>query len=207
MITITAPATERGLLSLDELRTATGVDSGYSAELLALGARVESAITAACGIVQGGATPPTLRAEEVTEVFRPTRPVDRLVLARSPVAAVVSIVEDGVTLTAAEYETDGAAATVYRLDGSDQRMHWPAVKVTIVYTGGWATVPDDLKLAAAKLARLLWEEDGVNAPPRNLKRERTEGVDEMEYWVPPASDPLMSGEITDLLRRFIHYPC
>jgi hypothetical protein len=89
---------------------------------------------------------------------------------------------------------------LYRLV-DDNRVLWCASKVVIVYVAGWAAVPPDLKAAAKKLVTALWSESTRDP---NLKRERSE-FGELEYWVPPTTDPLLSAEIQDLLRPYREY--
>ena len=199
MLTVTTAATDRTLLTLAEIRSATGTTAtSDTAALTTLNARVAAAIARACNVAADGVTPPTLRLETLTEVFRLDQSSKSLVLARRPVVSITSAVEGGTTLATTEYETEKGAGLFYRLS-DDTRSLWAAAKITVVYTAGWSTVPDDLKTAAAKFARILWTEDGPDARDPGLKREEIAGATTLEYWVPPASDPLMSQEIAELL--------
>ena len=214
MLTVTTAATDRTLLTLAEIQAATATTAAAdTAALTTLNARVAAAIARECNIAAAGVTPPTLRLETLTEVFRlnqavwgqfPKR-VEHILLSRGPVVSITSVVEDGVTLPTDEYEIDTATRRLYRMDGDDERTFWASAKITVVYTAGWTTVPDDLKLAAAKLARILWTEDGPNAREPGLKRHRVDGVGEREYWVAPNDEPLMSKEIAELLGPYINY--
>ncbi len=203
MLTVTTAAEDRTLLTLAEIRSAVGItDGSYTAELDALNDRVGAAITRACAVVGAGATLPTLRQEVLVETFRSVVCRRQLWLSRAPVVSIASVVVDGATLDADEYEADG-----WRLRRlyDDAEVEWSGTKITVSYTAGWSTVPDDLKLAASKLARILWTEDGPGARDPGLKREKTDGVDEREYWVAPSSDPLLSAEIAELLAPYINY--
>ena len=203
MLTVTTAATDRTLLSLAEIRKATGVsDASYNDDLGTLNGRVASALARACRLQTGGSTPPTFREETLTEVLRQETGEEYLILSRRPVASITSVVEDGTTLDTDEYEIDTSTGLLFRMDGDDSRIMWPAVKITVIYVAGWATVPDDLKLAAAKFARILWTEDGPDAREPGLKRHNVDGVGEREYWVAPQSDPLLSGEIMELLADY-----
>jgi hypothetical protein len=205
MLTVTTPATDRLLLTLAEIQSATGVTgASYNTELASLNARVASTLARECCIPVSGVNPPTFRVETLTEVFRVVIGARYLPLSRWPVTSITSVVVDGSTLDAANYETDEAAGWLYRL-ASDELSYWSATKITVVYVAGWATVPDDLKLAASKLARMLWAEDGPNArTDPNLKRQRIEGVGEREWWVPPPADELLSSEIKGLIGPYRH---
>lgn len=195
MLSVTTAATDLALLSPAELRSATGVESGQDTDLAALGRRVAATITKACRVPAAGATTPTLRLETLTETFRLKAAQSMLVLSRRPLVAITSVVEDSDTLDTDEYEIDGYQ--LRRLDGDDNPSIWTASKVVVVYRAGWATVPDDLKLAAAKLAGLLWSE-GSRIDP-NLRRESIPGVIDREWWVGPADDPLIPAEVMQLL--------
>lgn len=198
-LTVTSAADDRSLLTLDALRAATGVATGRADELRALGAAVAQTITRFCGIRAGGATPPTLRAETLTETFRLDDAPQRLVLARRPILSVTSVTEAGEALTLdTDYEIESAPGMLLRLCG-DAPSCWRCGKIVVVYSAGWSTVPEDLALAASKLASLLWQEAGRDP---NLKRVRIEGVSEREYWVPPSSDPLIPQEIAELLGAY-----
>lgn len=202
MLTVTTPASDRSLLSLAELRAATGVTGpGQDAELRTLGQRVAAAITRFCRVPAAGAVPPTLRAETLSETFRLTRPEEAIILARRPVIAVSSVTVSGEALGPAAYELEAAAGLLYRLCG-DARTCWPCGKIVAAYEAGWAKVPDDMKLAASKLATALWHEAGRDP---NLRSESIPGVLDRQFWVSPASDPLVSQEVQDLLAPYINY--
>lgn len=203
MLAITTAASDTTLLTLAEIQSAVGVtDASHNTALAELNLRVASSIAQACGIIAGGVFPPTFRLETITETFRDEVGARYLRMSRRPIVSVASIVLDGTTLDDTGYEIDARQGRIYRLS-DDASSYWSGTKATVVYDAGWATVPSDLKLAASKLARMLWSEDGPNArSDPNLKRQRVEGVGEREYWVAPASDPLMSGEIRELLAPY-----
>jgi hypothetical protein len=79
-----------------------------------------------------------------------------IILVRDINPAIVSVVEDGTTLDADEYERDGSL--LYRLSG-DERVPWGASKVVITYTTGWTLLggmPQPIERAClAVLAHLI----------------------------------------------------
>jgi hypothetical protein len=85
----------------------------------------------------------------------------------------------------------------------DNETVWPGCKIVVTYSAGWQTVPDDLKLAAVKLAAVLWSE-GERIDP-NLKRESIPGVIDREYWVAPSGDTLIPQEVLDLLAPYMNH--
>jgi hypothetical protein len=197
--TVTTPASELSLLTVEELRAAVGVtDSSQDAALTALGLRLSASIAKQCGVASDGDHPTTLLSETCSEVFRPARHQQDLILARRPVSAITSVTENGTVLDAADYEIRGGSGLLTRLSG-DRLSCFPCGKITVVYIAGFEAAPDDLKLAASKLAAALYSE---TARDPNLKRVDVVDVEEREYWVGPTDDPLLSTEIQDLLAPF-----
>lgn len=204
LLTVTTPADDLALLTVAELRAAAGLaatDGSLDTELSALGRRVAASITAACRIARAGAVQPTLRSETLSETFRLSCERRELVLARRPIAEIASVTENGTVLESAAYESDDAAGLLYRLS-ADTRACWPAVKIVIAYTAGWATVPPDLALAASKLAATVRAEDRRADP--NLRSEEIPGVISQTWWVGPKDDPAIPGEVLDLLGPYIN---
>jgi hypothetical protein len=136
--------------------------------------------------------------ETCTETFRAVRPQNELILARRPVTAIVSVSESGAIVDPADYEIRRNAGILARLSG-DRFSCFPAGKIIVVYKAGFEDVPEDLKLAASKLALALYSETSRDP---NLKRVSIPDVEEREYWVGPADDPLLSAEIQDLLAPY-----
>lgn len=202
MITVTVAAPDRNLLTAAETRAAIGDSGAVSAATIdALRERVAAAIVHACRVERAGVVPPTLRLETLTEDIRLPAPQEVLVLARFPIVAVTSVVENGITLAAAEYEIDAGRGLMTRLSADDPTT-WPSGRITLVYSAGWETVPVDLKLAAEKVAADFYFQ---TARDPNLKRVHVDGVGEREYWVPPADDPLISEEVRMLLADYTNH--
>lgn len=198
MLTITTPAASTALLTIEELRAAVGAKDGSKDVALArVGARVDATIARTCMIAAVPPTPPTLREEVLSETLRNVYE-DAIILSRRPVSSITSVVVDDVTLDADEYEVDPETGMLYRLS-EDVRISWCATVATIVYTAGWAAVPDDLKRAAELLALDFFSATGRDP---NLRRVVVEGVGSHDYWVSPTTDPLVSQEVLDLLSPY-----
>lgn len=193
---ITTINTERALLTEAEARLAIG---DASTDVIDLIARVSAMIVRACNVRSAAATPPTLRSEAVSDTFRLKSSQDVLVLSRRPVTVISSVVENGTTLDAEDYDLEAESGLLKRLS-DDAETCWPACKIVVSYTAGWETVPDDLKVAAMKLAAALHSE-GARADP-GLKRESIPGVIDREWWVGPSDDPLIPAEVMDLLAPY-----
>lgn len=199
---VSTASSDTALLTVAELRAAAGVtDASRDEALSALGLQAAAAIARACGLASDGVNPPTLLSETCTETWRLPGCVATLMLSRVPVSSITLVTVDGTALDAANYEADAASGRLVRLS-SDLPVSWSGAKVTVVYQAGFATAPPDLKLAASKLVAMLDTEAGRDA---NLKREDIPGVMEREWWVSPASDPLISAEISELLAPYKRY--
>ena len=201
MLSVTTAAGDPNLLSVEEMRAAVGVTgSGSDAALLILNGRVSRAIAAHCRVASAGIAVPTLRQETLTETFRTGMSREKVILSRRPIVSVTSIVEDGETLTSADYEIDASSGILTRLE-DDEPACWSWSKIVVVYVAGWDTVPDDLKLAASKLASEIYT---VGTRDPNLRKVEVHGVDTREFWIGPATDPLVSAEIDALLAPYMN---
>jgi hypothetical protein len=199
MLTVTTPATDLQLLTTAELRTAAGLaatDNGKDATLIAMGLRIASTMAKACKVAASGVSPVTLREETLTETFRLKSRQDKLLLSRKPIVSVTSITEVDVALAESAFETETSAGMLTRLY-DDHSACWPCGKIVVVYVAGWATVPDDLKLAATKFVQALTQQ-GDRDPM--LKSKSIEGVASYEWWVDPTKDCIVPAEVMDLLQ-------
>lgn len=154
MLTVVTPASSRRLATAAELQSAiAGLSEADANKLLdQAGAAIESY----CGRV--------LVSEVVDETFRDEWS-DGLVMTRWPITAITSVVQDGTTLTGADYELDG---TVLRRLTGDRRDYWRADKIVVRYTAGYATIPADLSRACLTLATAIQSGIGRDAAVRSL---------------------------------------
>lgn len=135
--------------------------------------------------------------EAVTDHFRlqnEPRRVDMLTLSRFPVdtAAAITVVEDGVTLTASGYELDPATGFLWRLSG-DERAAWARTKVTVAYSAGYALLaelPQDIERAVIVMVKQAWF---AKSRDPMVKQEDVPGVLSQSYWV--GSVPGQNGAI------------
>ena len=117
--------------------------------------------------------------ETLRQTERLASPLDVLVLQRDLGVVVTSVTEDGLALSANEYERGGVL--LYRLrDGV--RVAWAARTVVLEYQAGF-TLPDDapsaLERACLDLLAGLWHGQGRDPAVRN---ETTEGVGAVGYF-------------------------
>src|SRR4051794_19235865 len=127
-ISVTMPAVDRSLLTIDQLRKAVGVtDGSQDDDLMALGARVAATLSKVCGISRDGEVPPTFMKETITQttrldythyrnLFSDERPLHRLILLRRPIVSVASVVVDGEVLDPSTYEVRKGAGFLIRLN-------------------------------------------------------------------------------------------
>lgn len=170
MLTVNTAASNRNLLTNDEIRAAIGQPSMLDVDATKLSARVSAAITAACKVVTGrkatgGVAIPTLMKEVLSEkIWLDCAAHDLLIIARAPIVTVTSITEDGTALTmdvrdggtglvttpSPDFEVDGF---MLRRLASGRPTKWRTSPIVLIYEAGFETVPDDMKEAASSLAR------------------------------------------------------
>lgn len=142
------------LFTLAELRTAAGdPDITTDAHALVL-ERVTAKLTAAAPRAFIASGSHTVRRQVLNGAVSLPRPV-------TAVTAVAEIDEDGTT---------GDAVTDYTYDGIDRvsGLRWPAT-VAVTYTGGYATVPADVKdIGLAVAVRMVANPRGVRTTATTL---------------------------------------
>jgi uncharacterized phiE125 gp8 family phage protein len=202
ILTITVPASVRALCLLADVKADLGITDGaqdaYLNSEIAAASRV---IDAWCGRV--------LARETVQELRRDVY-LDALVLMRSPVVSITSVVEDGVTLAAGDYEADADAGTLYRLS-SDARTMWRASKITITYVAGYLlpsqggrNLPEDIERAAR-----LMVVTGARKRGRDLsvRSETAQDVGAVSYLDPREGMEAMPPEVAALLSPYRVWAC
>lgn len=210
-LTITVPADDLALLTIEEMRAAVGITDNASDDALdAMEALNAASIMSECNIAIGGGYPPTLRREMLSETIFDACG-DTLPLSRRHDVVIGSIVEDGVTLLDADFMVDPESGRVTKLC-SDYPTCWSARKVVILYDAGFEDVPADLKKVATDFLRASWQERDRD-PLVKSERVKIEGVDETErqFWVgsvPGQSNEgavpdIVAGQLTRFRNRFV----
>lgn len=182
MLTITTPAVDLQLLSIEEMRELAGVTgAGQDDALNRLGLRIAADICAECNVAIGAGKTPTLKQETCTEIFRDVC-TWTLILSRRHDVDIQSVTVDGEALASDDYEVDAESGLLARLC-DDDRKQWRGRKITVVYKAGFETVPGDLAHAAADYFRLAWSESSRDLA---VKAERVDVPDveehEITYW-------------------------
>jgi hypothetical protein len=158
-LTIVTAAEDLLLASMEDLRVAAGLtrtDESRDDELSAIGGRVSAEIIAACSIAPGTGAPPTLRRERVSETFA-ARGDEVLILARRHDVEIVSIAEDGESITLDDRGVDAEAGLLERWV-SGRKGRWCADETVIVYDAGFEELPAELAGTVADLVRIRLSE-------------------------------------------------
>lgn len=209
MLTVTSPAEDPNLVSIEAMRLAAGLvptDASRDTELALFNKRISADIAVACRVAVGNGADPTLRQETLTQVFRK---VGRrgLVLARRHNVEVVSIVLDGSSLAVdVDFYVNSEAGMLFRLRG-DREIEWCGRMATVVYKAGFDTVPADLEGAAMDLARIRLS-DASRDPMVKGERVDVPGVMEREtsYWVGAVPGASSRGPVpTDIMAKLSRY--
>lgn len=162
MLTVSSVAEATALTTLEELKaqlsiTATDEDAYLESQIT----RSSAAICTYLNVAAATDGSRTLGRETLIETFRLDKYQPELVLARYPVTSIASVVEDGTTLTAAEYEVRSGGVLV-KLTTDDDETCWPPLKVVVTYTAGWLlpdqdgrTLPEDIEDAAIGLIKAV----------------------------------------------------
>jgi len=190
---VTTPNTA-GVLTVAEARAALGLtDSSRDADLTRLIGRISTSIFRACKVKSDGVNPPTLLSEAVTETFQVASPVSSIQLSRRRVTGTLIVTQNDAALDDSAFYIDRASGILsQRVPGLPYRFnvntvpYWPRSVVTVEYTAGFLTVPDDLKLAAEYWLRVLWR-DAYSTPASIIdpfeKVRDVPGVLRVERWV------------------------
>lgn len=197
-LAVTAAAASKDMTLLATVKTELGITGSTDDAWLALVIQEESAAAVAyCGR--------EFARETVAESFRlegEDRSVSGLYLSRVPVAAIASVVEDGVTLTAADYELAAADGRLYRLDGAGARSTWAKAKIVVTYTGGYVmltTLPQDLERAVRTLVKQRWF---ARTRDPLVKGASLDGVMSEQYWVGDVNTVGMPAEVTAVFDKY-----
>ena len=176
--TVSVAALNRALITLDDLREQLRVnpnDTANNAWWTKVIARTSRQAERYCDrifVVQSYAD--TFRGNTTGD------PGEPLILAQAPVDPVtMSVIVDGATLDPVnDYGLDQLAGLVWR---TSEPMRWTSTSTLVVhYTGGFASIPDDVQQAVLELS--VGENSGRGRDPM-LRASETPGLGRQEYWV------------------------
>lgn len=174
---------ELGLVGLDDVKRHLNITSTSSDEEL------RAVLSAATSAAEDYLRRPLRRASSTQTFYTRSGNGRGLVLDRTDVASIVEVVEDGVTLTADDFDADLAAGVVWRSDCRE----W-CYPTSVEYATNGINSPA-LRQAVLELTRHLWETQRGSMPmmPR--------GVDGMDAFNPAMSYSLPR-RVTELLAPY-----
>lgn len=210
---ITTSASDLKLLSIAEMRAALNIqDNSKDSELNTLNSRISAVIARECKVRVDGSTPPTLKLEIIKETFTNFYK-SRIILSRKPIVSIVSLIENETTLVLdTDFIINKSNGILQRIDSSGNEVFWGGWfscgdLITIDYTAGWNTVPDDLKLAAVKLAQDYWA-DSQKSSGSDLREVELPGVIRKVYQTQNVSNSNINAlpqDVMDLLSPYINH--
>lgn len=172
MLTVITPSSEQSLISLSDLKLQLGVtDRSEDDKLLVYSKQATAAVERYCNR--------RLLAETVEETFRLSVEKSRpLILSRSPVSSVTTVIEDGSELTDADFELDGCC--LYRLT-SDSRSSWSATKIVARYVAGYSLSEMPGEYQRAVVLTVNQYKIGSTRDPQ-VRSESTDGLGSTSYF-------------------------
>lgn len=195
LIIVTTPATSFDLTDLDTVKDELDLDDSENDGRL-------SRYIAEASIWLSGKCNRVFAKETVAETFRNGEALETLVMARRPVVSIASIVEDGVTLTASDYELDAESGLLYRLR-SDCRSTWSWAKIVVSYVGGYVlpgATPVDLAGACIEVVKL---KNAARTRDPALRAVETPDVLREEFWVGDTGLPPRVAEAIETYRNVL----
>ena len=186
IVTVTVPNAESALTTLARVKLELDILTGNTANDEILELKIDEAssdIEAALGF--------HVPRETVAETFWHdgliTSPPS-LVLNRTPIASITSVVVDDVTYASSLYRYDAGTGELFALDSSGFPTFWCFCKsVVVTYAGGYilpaesnSDLPDGIQGACVDLVQCYWYWKGRDP---TVKSEAAPGVMTYEYWV------------------------
>lgn len=200
--TVTAPASDRKLVALADVKTELGI-TGTTDDTWLTGviSRASAAAVQYCNR--------EFVSEAIKDEFWPERDaypyqvpggLAPLQLSRWPATAVASVVEiDQVLVDGSDYRSDLAAGQLYRLDGSLYPTAWLPRPIKVEYTAGYTSVPFDVQDAVIRMVKARWF---MRARDPLLKQEDVPGVYSAAYWVSTGGEGAITPDVADLLDNY-----
>lgn len=135
------------------------------------------------------------------------------ILARSPVVEITRVLSNAEVVMGTGYRLDTTTGRLWRTDADGHVMPWWGGHLTVEYRAGYvlpssdagapaSTLPEPIERAANMLVGAYV---GIRGRDPTIKTESTEGVGSVSYWVPGASDKLMSPEAEQLLLPYVRF--
>lgn len=196
--TVSVQAASQNLTVLDTVKQELGISNNDSDDLLQRFISEQSdAVNAYCGR--------RFSRETIIDSFNvQVGTCSPLILSRSPIVSVTSIVEGATTLDPSSFDIDSAGGRIWRLDGGINSW-WPIGKIVVTYIGGYellTTLPPAVERATIIMIKQAWF--GRTRDPR-AKSETVEGIGSMDFWVGNVSEEYgINQESAELLNKYLN---
>lgn len=137
-----------------------------------------------------------------TETIRLDRWRERLILDRTPVVSVASVVLSGQALDPASYEVESSGSGfLLRLDASSCSIGWPVGRVVVTYTAGYSATPPDVERCCIDLVSRAYFARGRDPA---LRSEKILDVID-QSWFDPDKVEMRGGFPADIADRLTAY--
>lgn len=197
IVTVTVPADDYDLTTLDSVKAELGITNNVSDALLRR--YISGASEAAAKFCNR-----VFAVETVSERFlswgRFSHRGRPLQLARWPLVNLASVTEDNALLALDDdYVVDPSNGQITRRSGNEVSS-WCSANVTAVYTSGFETVPADLEDAVIRMVTKRWSAKGRDA---TLKQREIPGVLSESFWIATGDDAgNLTPDIADILNNY-----
>ena len=174
MVVVVTPATSYDLTILDTVKAEFGVTDHSEDEKLSRWIHQASdVISKYCNRV--------FAQETIEETFRRATRSDDILLSRYPVSSIVSVVENDVTLAAADYEVRAESGLLTKLS-NDEPACWSAGKIVVTYTAGFVLLTDlPFGIERACIVLVNQYRQSATRDPQ-LRSEAIEGISSAGYF-------------------------
>lgn len=124
-----------------------------------------------------------------------------LQLSRWPIIDIVSLIENGTTLTKdTDFVVDGAGHLLRLDSGSGLLIRWNALPKVVQYDAGYEEIPGDLQDAATRMVRNRFRAKGRDG---SLMSESIPGVRDSRWWIATGNEAgNVPPDIADLLNSY-----
>jgi len=207
MLTVTTAATSTNLTTLDAVKDDLGLTSTDEDDYIE--SLIERVSLDICGIVGAAVAEDgtvTLGRETLVKTFRLNGAYSKLLLPRAPTVSITSVVADGDTLVAADYEVSKVSGLLTQLSDDDP-ISWDNDKVVVTYVAGWL-LPDDtgrnlpLDIEAAAIALVKLARFNRTRDPTLKSENILEGLYSYQLFAP---DDFKSGVPVDIMQKLNRY--
>lgn len=188
IVTVITPADDADLTSLERVKRELGIATTDATRDETLEDKISEAsddIEAALGFRVVRETVAETFWHEPYDVSTPAA----LILDRTPVASIASVVADGVTISSSLYRYDAGTGELFAVDSSGYPSFWCFSKSVIVtYDGGYlppsegddSDLPPGIQGACVELVSSFWASKGRDP---SVRAEEIPGVISKQYWV------------------------